>query len=91
MLHTGSMHAMAVWGTPLHVLTQGGVCLPPHSCLTMFPEHYFLVHPSVFPQASECHPSGSCDASCNARANTLLQQCCALPSPKNQGGGYVVP
>ena len=65
--------------------------MPPHSCLTMFPEHYFLVHPSVFPQASECHPSGSCDASCNARANTLLQQCCALPSPKNQGGGYVVP
>ena len=29
MLHTGSLHAMAVWGTPLGVCTQGGYAWSP--------------------------------------------------------------
>ena len=29
VLHTGSLHAMAVWGTPLGVCTQGGYAWSP--------------------------------------------------------------
>ena len=59
VLHTGSMHAMAVWGTALHVLTQGGYACPPTAVCPCPLNTYFVVPPTVFPQAAQCHPVGA--------------------------------
>ena len=62
--------------------------MPPHSCLTMFPEHYFLVHPSVFPQASECPPSGHPAMPGQTLSSSSVVRC---HPPKTREGGVLCP
>ena len=82
VVHTGSMHAMAVWGTPLGVCTQGGYACSPTPVCPCHLNTVLLYLPMFSPQASQYTPEGACHTSWTASAKPLIQQCCVLPSPK---------
>jgi hypothetical protein len=58
-LHTGSLHAMAVWGTPLGICTQGGYAWSPTAVCPCYLNTFLLCLPMVSPQASQCNPVGA--------------------------------